>query len=124
MKKFNPESVVLSFNDCINNQDIKGLASLMSDDHVFVDRDGSRHGPKSYMVEGWKDFFSMFPDYRNTFLKIITRGNQVLVTGYAYWSKEEPKDEVIWVATLANGLVQEWRIYADNEENRKALDIN
>ena len=124
MKKFNPESVVLSFNDCINNQDIKGLASLMSDDHVFVDRDGSRHGPKSYMVEGWKDFFSMFPDYRNTFLKIITQGNQVLVTGYAYWSKEEPKDEVIWVATLANGLVQEWRIYADNEENRKALDIN
>ncbi len=64
-----PISVVQAFNDCINNQDIDGLAALMSKDHTFIDRDGSSHGPKSHMMEGWKEFFKMFPAYKNTFNK-------------------------------------------------------
>ena len=66
----NSITIVKAFNDCINNQDIDGLAALMSEDHTFIDRDGSSHGPKSHMVEGWKQFFEMFALYKNTFDKI------------------------------------------------------
>ena len=31
------QSIVLHFNECINSRDIQGLASLMTDDHRFID---------------------------------------------------------------------------------------
>ena len=67
-----PILIVNDFNDCINNQDIEGMAALMHENHVFIDRDGSSHGPKTHMVKGWKEFFKLFPDYRNTFTDIKT----------------------------------------------------
>ena len=118
-----PISITQAFNDCINNQDIEGLADLMTDSHVFIDRAGESHGPKAKMVDGWKHFFLMFPDYRNTFEKIKSVGNQVFVLGYAYWNEEEPYDPVIWVATFENDLISEWRIYEDTTENRKKFNL-
>jgi hypothetical protein len=37
-----PISIVETFNNCINNKDIDGLAALMSKEHTFIDRDGSQ----------------------------------------------------------------------------------
>ena len=37
MKTIDPKTIVLQFNDCINNRDIDGLAHLMMEDHVFID---------------------------------------------------------------------------------------
>jgi hypothetical protein len=119
-----PIKIVKAFNDCINNQDIDGLAALMSEDHVFVDRDGSSHGPKSHMVKGWKHFFEMFPLYKNTFTEIKAKENHVFVLGYAYWSEKEPYDPVIWTAKRENNLIAEWRIYEDSAENRKKFSFD
>ena len=119
----NPISIVRSFNECINQQDIEGLAILMHEDHTFLDRDGSVHGPKSEMVKGWKQFFGMFPDYRNTIDQIRVEGNRVFVLGSAFWSEEEPHDPVIWTAFIDDGLVREWRVYEDTPENRQAFQF-
>jgi ketosteroid isomerase-like protein len=116
-------TIVRAFNECINNQDIGGLAALMHEDHTFIDRDGSSHGPKPHMVKGWKQFFGMFPDYRNTFTDIRASGNRVFVLGYAYWSEKEPHDPVIWTAIIVDGLVSEWRVYVDSDENRKQFNF-
>jgi ketosteroid isomerase-like protein len=35
------QSTVLAFNDCITRRDIDGLASLMTNDHVFIDTEGN-----------------------------------------------------------------------------------
>jgi predicted SnoaL-like aldol condensation-catalyzing enzyme len=121
--KKDPISIVREFNDCINNQDIGGLSGLMADDHTFVDRDGSRHGPKQKMVDGWKQFFKMFPDYRNTFHRIIEKDNLVYVSGFAFWSDKEPYDPVIWSALLKENLITEWRVYEDTPENREKFDF-
>jgi len=115
--------IVKRFNDYINNQDIEGLSSLMSVDHVFIERDGNSHGPKSFMVEGWKDFFKMFPEYRNTFEKIRASGNRIYVLGFAYWSEEEPCDRVIWSARIEHNLIVEWRVDVDTAENRKKFNL-
>ncbi len=117
-------SIVESFNNCINSQDIDGLAVLMSEDHTFIDRDGSSHGPKSYMVEGWRQFFETFPQYRNTFNQIKAEGDRVFVQGFAYWSEKEPYDPVIWTAKIVNDLIAEWRIYEDSAEHRRQFNFS
>ncbi len=119
----NSITIVKAFNDCINNQDIDGLAALMSGDHTFIDRDGSSHGPKSHMVEGWKQFFEMFALYKNTFDKIMADGDRVFALGVAYWSEKEPHDPVIWTAKIENNLIAEWRVYEDSDANRKKFNF-
>ena len=91
----------------------------MTEGHRFIDRDGTSHGPKSFMVDGWKGFFQTFPKYRNTFNKIVAIDNRVFVLGFAYWSAKEPFDPVIWTAVIENNLVAEWRVYPDTTENRR-----
>jgi len=118
-----PKMIVEKFNDCINNQNIEELSDLMSEDHVFIDRDGKSYGPKSFMVDGWKGFFNMFPEYKNTFEKFITIENQVYVLGFAYWSKDEPYDPVIWRARIEQNRIKEWQIYVDTPENRKKYNL-
>jgi hypothetical protein len=71
------------------------------------------------MVEGWKEFFGMFPQYRNTFDQVKVKGEHVFVLGSAYWSEKEPYDPVIWRARIVNSLIAEWRIFEDTSENRK-----
>jgi len=118
-----PISIVQQFNNCINNQDINGLSKLMTENHIFIDRDGKSHGPKSYMVEGWKGFFKMFPEYRNTFDRIGSTENLVCILGFAYWSEKEPYDPVIWTAIIEDNLISEWSVYEDSPENRKKFNL-
>jgi ketosteroid isomerase-like protein len=118
-----PKAIALKFNDCITHRDIDGLASLMAENHTFIDRNGKTYGPKNSMIESWKKFFAMFPHYKNTFTRIESSGNRVAILGYAYWSEEKPHDSAIWIATIADDLVSEWRIYQDTEEIRKAFDL-
>ena len=123
MNTRDPKLIALQFNECINNQDLKGLERLMTKDHAFVDRDGAVQQPKQVMIRSWKKFFEMLPDYRNTFTRVESKDNLVVILGYAYWSEKKPYDPVIWTATIDNDLVREWRIYADSEENRRRFNL-
>ena len=113
-----PEQVVLLFNESINKHDPDGLAALMTEDHTFVDRDGNISQSKSSMVRAWKEFFEMFPDYRNTFTRIESYNDKVAVLGHAYWLPEKAHDPAIWTASIVGGKVREWRIHHDTPENR------
>ena len=68
MNSIDPKLTVLQFNEYINKHDIDGLSSLMTEDHVFVDRAGKGDKGKESMTKGLKGFFDMFPEYENTFL--------------------------------------------------------
>ncbi len=123
MNTKDPKLIALQFNECINNQDIKGLSGLMTEDHTFIDREDGVYKGKEYMTKGWIDFFKQFPDYKNTFTRVESRDNLVIIIGYANWSKEPTEDHVIWTARIEDDLVAEWRIYTDTEENRKKFNI-
>ncbi len=116
-----PKLTALQFNEYINNQDIEGLSRLMTADHIFIDRANESYDD---MVNGWKEFFSNYPTYKNYFQRVESRGNLVILVGYAKWSNDSlEKDYAIWTAKIENDLVSEWRIYEDTEENRKLLDL-
>jgi hypothetical protein len=123
MNTKDPKLVALLFNECINNQDLHGLTLLMSDDHAFIDRTGTVSQPKQIMIHAWKQFFAMYPKYRNIFDRVQSRDNHVTILGHAYWSEEQPYDPVIWTATIVNDLVQEWRVDDDTEANRRQFDL-
>ena len=123
MNSRDPKLIALLFNECINDKDLNGLTRLMSEDHAFIDREGRTHQPKQVMIDGWRDFFKMFPDYRNTFDRIESRENLVVILGHAYWSEKQTYDPVIWTATIVDDLAREWRVCEDTAGNRKRLKL-
>ncbi len=118
-----PKLIALRFNECISNRDVDGLGQLMSDNHVFIDRDGNVSRTKKTMLKSWSRFFEMFPKYKNTFEHVESKENMVMVLGFAYWSEENQHDPAIWMAEIRDNLVAEWRIYYDTEENRKKFGL-
>lgn len=111
-------TVALAFNDCITRHDLDGLTALMTEDHLFVDREGRGDRSRKSMARGWEEFFLAFPEYKNTFLRVESKNDLVIMVGYAYWDEKNRHDPAIWIARVIDGLVAEWRIYYDTEENR------
>ncbi|MFW9828033.1 MAG: hypothetical protein ACFFEY_10595 [Candidatus Thorarchaeota archaeon] len=117
-----PKLVALQFNEYINNQDIEGLESLMTKDHIFIDRTGIQYGD---MINGWKEFFTNYPTYRNYFNIVESRGNLVILLGYAKWYKDSlEKHYAIWTAKIKNNQVEIWQIYEDTDDNRSKLGLS
>ena len=75
------------------------------------------------MIEEWKKFFKMFPDYKNVIKKVDAKDDLAILVGYAYWSEKYPYDKVIWTAKIVSNLIAEWRVYEDTKENRKKMRL-
>jgi ketosteroid isomerase-like protein/uncharacterized protein YndB with AHSA1/START domain len=123
MKTKNTIEIVLQFNDYVNNQDVKGLGSLMTEDHTFIDTSNNSFNGKEKALEAWKGFFEQFHDYRNTFEHIESRDDLVLITGYSTSSEKQLEGRAIWTVKVTADRVVEWRVYDDTPEIRKLLNI-
>ena len=75
------------------------------------------------MIEGWLDFFDRYPDYKNHFSRVESRGDFVVIEGYSTCSYDPLDGPALWTAKVENDLVAEWRVYLDTEENRKMLNL-
>jgi ketosteroid isomerase-like protein len=115
---------VVQFLDCINRRDADKLAELMTEDHVFVDSLGQSVRGREKMRTGWKGYYALCPDYRVSHEQILQSENHVAVFGsaggtIAVRGKLLPENEwrtpSAWLAVVENGLVKEWRVYADNK---------
>lgn len=123
MNKVDPKLTALQFNEYINSQDIDGLSSLMTEDHTFIDRKDEVDEGKDTMIKGWTEFFKSFPDYKNTFEKVESRGDLVILYGFATWEKGSDPDYAIWTARVESDLVAEWRIYEYTGENKRKFNL-
>ena len=85
MDSFDVMMTALRFNEKINQRDLDGLVELMTDDHTFIDNSGDID---TNMEEGWRGFFSSYPDYRNIFTSVTVRDNVVVMIGYSTCSNE------------------------------------
>ena len=124
MDAFDVMMTALRFNEKINALDLEGLSSMMTPDHTFVDRDRDIDAGRDQMTEGWRNFFERFPDYRNVFTRVQVYGDFVAIAGYATCSYPELDGSFLWSAKVQDGLVSEWRVYVDDEENRNKIGLD
>jgi uncharacterized protein (TIGR02246 family) len=124
------ESVAQAFVRAINRQDVNSLAALMAPDFRFVDSLGNAVEGREKMRAGWAAYFRMVPDYSIAVDERFCDGPVALMLGMAqgtYSSDGVLHPENRWRTPVAlraqveNGLVAEWRVYADNEPMRERM---
>lgn len=117
------------FVECINRRDLDGLTALISGDHVFIDLGGEEHRGKNSMIEGWRSYFTQFPEYMIHLAEAFILNETVVLVGRTTGSHtgqpraEEFRGTVIWVAETHQGQVQTWQILDDTPENRAELGL-
>lgn len=108
----------------INGRNPEKLAELMSEDHVFIDSLGHSVGGREKMRQAWRSYYEFCPDYWVSHEEIFQSGNRVAVFGSAGGTIPDqgnlsPENKwhtsAAWLAIVMDGLVREWRIYADNK---------
>jgi len=119
MKDTTTVDVVSTFVECINAGDLDGLCSLMTDDFAFIDYGGKVERGKDVMRQGFRSYFSDYPQYKNITEKVLTGGTGVAIIGKTTGSHISPevevKETVLWTAEIRDGKVAQWRIYADTD---------
>jgi ketosteroid isomerase-like protein len=115
--------IAIAFNECINRRDLGGLTELMTEDHMFTDTTGASVRGKAACIEAWRGFFAQFPDYRNTFDNIRSRGDMAIAIGSSTCSVEVLNGPAIWTSASKQGRVSHWRVYEDTASVRADLDV-
>ena len=112
----------LDFVDAINSHDVERLATLMTEDHHFIDSGGNTGQGLEHMKNGWAGYYEMCPDYKIEIEEIFEKENKVALFGRTsgtYNLEKKPGGEIFfectaaWKAMVENGKVKLWQVYAD-----------
>lgn len=116
------KQLVKEFVADINNRDVKSMERKLSDQHVFVNSDGSEIDGKTRVVKSWKRFFEVSDTYSIKIGKIYVQENIVVFTGDAsgFFRKRNEADKysnvpTAWKAVIENDKIKEWRIFTDSK---------
>jgi hypothetical protein len=126
-----PEEVAASFVEAINAQKIDELSELMTENHVFVDSDGTEVSGRQRMREGWKSYFAMVPDYEILVKETFSRAETVVFLGVAqgtfsqggalradnHWSVP-----AAWRAVVEGSRVAVWQLYVNPEPMQRIVE--
>lgn len=117
-----PTEVAFAFVHAINSKDIEHLANLMSENHKFIDGDGSEHVGKEKMKVGWKEHLALIPNLTLSISMHFEEGNIVILLGRSNGTiiqngelKPENSWEVpcAWRVLVESEKVVEWQLYAN-----------
>ena len=126
-----PIEIVRHYVGRINAGDTAGLGSLVTEDHRFVDAEGTAH-PRGLTRDGWAGYFEIFPDYRIEVEVILANGDTVAAFGYASGSFQGKGAEksggawrfpAAWKAVVRGEKILEWRVYADIEPMMRSMGM-
>ncbi|MGD0902700.1 MAG: nuclear transport factor 2 family protein [Terracidiphilus sp.] len=124
------ESVAQDFVRAINRHDVEAMAELMTVGHRFIDSMGQIIQGREQVRTCWVGYFRMVPDYSIAIEETLCRRPVVLMVGVAKgtytadgWLREENgwKTPAAFRASIKDGKVAEWRVYADNEAMRQRM---
>lgn len=123
--------IALEFVDRINRRELDLLCELMTEDHRFVDSDGTVSATdREAMREAWRAYYAMIPDYRIDIEETIVSGNVIILLGIASGTctadgELEPENRwqtpAAWKALVRDDRVAEWRVWADLEPIRAVM---
>lgn len=131
MRNITPAEIALAFVDAINSKDLEGMAGLMTDDHKFIDGDGSELPGKDQMKAGWKMHFELIPDLTLSISAQFEDEETVVLLGQSRGTilqngelKAENHWQVpsAWRVLVKSGKVAEWQLYANQCALHKIYD--
>jgi hypothetical protein len=101
------------------------MALAVTDDYHFTDSIGSKFEGRDNLRTGWDQYLSMFPDYNIEVDHVFCDGDSVAVFGVATGTYANTKWSLpaSWRATVRDGSILSWQIYADNGPVREILDL-
>lgn len=110
------------FIEAINQGDVDRMGNLMTDDHLFIDSQGNQLQGREKMIEAWKGYFTLFPDYRIEIEDRLEKGSLVFLFGHASATYIDGKTKehifwripAAWKAIVENKQIKHWQVYADN----------
>jgi ketosteroid isomerase-like protein len=114
-----PQIAVANFVSRINAHDVRGIVAGCTPDHVFIDSLGTRLSCLAELERGWAGYFSLFPDYKIEIETMASAESLVLMTGIASATHRPSgiswRITAAWRALMAEHLIAEWQVYADNK---------
>lgn len=118
-----PEEAAGFFVEAINAHDPRRILELMTPDGEFVDSLGVSFGT-DVLLEAWREYFRMVPDYAITVEELLSRGELVVLLGTAEGtyapdgvlrSDNRFRVHAAWRAVVRGGGLASWRVFADNK---------
>ena len=125
-----PLDVAMEFIKRVNSGDVNALCELMTPGHVFQDALGKRFIGRETMREGWTAYFKTVADYQIHAEEFFQTDERLAIFGTASGTyageSGTSKDKfwevpAAWRAVVRDGLIAEWRVYADNQPLRKLM---
>jgi ketosteroid isomerase-like protein len=124
-----PLEVAMDFVKRINSGDVNALCELMTEGHIFQDALGKRIIGRETMRQGWTMYFKLVSNYQVHAVEFFQTGDRLAILGTAsgrYTGGGEANNNfwevpAAWLAVVKDGLVAEWRVYADNQPLRKLM---
>jgi ketosteroid isomerase-like protein len=122
--------VALRFVEAICSHDVERILELVTDDHVLIDSGGQELQGQKLVGVAWTAYFLAFPDYRIVVSEILEQGSSVALFGtaaatFSVEGKLLPENSwaipACFKASIRDGKVAEWQVYADNEPVRQIL---
>jgi ketosteroid isomerase-like protein len=126
-----PLEVAMEFIKRINAGNVDALCELMTDKHIFQDALGKRFMGRETMRQGWKAYFKIVVDYNVRAEEFFQTKQRLAIFGVASGTccadgEAKSKEKfwqvpAAWGAVVEDGLIAEWRVYADNQPLRKLM---
>ena len=124
-----PLEVAMDFIKRINSGDVNALCELMTEGHIFQDAVGKRMIGRETMRQGWTMYLKMVADYQVHAEEFFQTDGRLAIfgttsgryTGGGAANNDFWEVPAAWLAVVKDGLVAEWRVYADNQPLRKLM---
>ncbi len=120
MADSSPGAIVLRFVEYVNEGDLAGIGSLISEDVKFTDIRGRVYMEKGFMA----GYLSEFPNYKIHVRHALRSGEGVAIIDKTTGSHVPPEIEegetLVWTAEVKDGLISEWRVYSGEEYARRS----
>ena len=127
-----PEEVVTAFVARINSHDLVAMSDLMIEEHLFIDALDNRLTGRATMLDAWRQYFVMVPDYWIRLDVLLSSNRAVAAFGvaggtYAPKAALDPTNAwavpTAWRAEVQGDRVALWQVYADNLPIRRLMGV-
>jgi ketosteroid isomerase-like protein len=117
-------AVVEALVAAINDGRAERVAAAMSLDGLFIDSLGRRIEGRQALIDGWRGYFRLFPDYRIEVDGMMIEGQEALLHGRARATLHRDGHKVeggaweinaAWRALSDGRRIASWQVFADNK---------